>query len=153
MSEMCLYALHSDQLFAWLRETVAIFGGVFCRDRLPLNKVHSQPTLYIVNTAQQKHPTGIHWVAMLVGIATPEYFDSLGRPPHSDLLDLLGTRYIHNKVRVQSPLYPTCGYYCLFFAVCRSRGTPMNVIVEEMRSSDDCTIASVVQQIHPLTIA
>lgn len=154
MSAMCLYALNSRQLLTWLmqqKQTAAIFGGVFCRDTLP-TKIY-KPTLYVVNTAKHSHRTGIHWVAIFTGIPMPEYFDSLGRTPPPDFWPLLGPRYIYNKTRVQSLLYPTCGYYCLFYAACRAGGTSFDDIIREMKATEDCAIARSIQQIHPLSTA
>ena len=126
-----------------------MLGGVYSCDTLPLAQ-HYEPTLYIVNTAKSSHPTGKHWIAMLVGISIPEYFDSLGQKPRKDFVDFLGPNYMYCSTRLQSLDLPSCGYYCLHYALCRAQHMPFERIVQDMYVSDDYGIMQTVQQIRSL---
>ena len=148
-----MWPLSDWELFELLtnhKDTNPIFAGVFSHDNLP-NTPHCKPTLYIVNTAKESHPTGVHWVAMLVGIPTSEYFDSLGKKPHSDFVRFLGPNYMHSMLQLQNPSMPSCGFYCLYWSVCRAWGIPFDRIVQALNNSNDVTITQAVQLIQPLT--
>jgi hypothetical protein len=149
---MLRHPLSNLELLTWLTGHDAIrpmLGGVYASDNLP-HTHHHKPTLYIVNTAKLSHPTGIHWVAMLVGVPTPEYFDSLGHRPCRDFVDFMGTPYIYCSKKLQSPSSNGCGYYCLYYAVCRARYISFERIIHDLNASDDHSVMLTVQQIKPL---
>lgn len=118
------------------------FGGVYFRNTLPQKK--QTPTFYIVNTAKDTHPTGLHWVALYVGIPVPEYFDSLGRKPHPDLVEFLGPRYAYCKHSLQDPTLPTCGYYVLFYIIQRAKGFAFHQIVQDIHANNICSIVNAI---------
>jgi hypothetical protein len=105
-----------------------------------------------VNTAKISHPTGKHWIAMLVGVEIAEYMDSLGHKPPQDFINFLGPNYTYCSQRLQSLTYPSCGYYCLYYAVCRSQNLPFDRIVQDMYMTGDNSIMCTVQQIKPIDV-
>ncbi len=149
---MSPHPLNNVELITWLlhqQKIESILAGVYCRDTLPQIQ-HYRPTLYIVNTAGKAHPTGIHWICLLVGIPISEYFDSLGQPPSADFIQFLGPNYTYCtvKLQVQSPV--ACGYYCLLYALCRAHDVSFESIIINMYKSDDYAIMQTVEQITPL---
>ncbi len=146
---MSPYPLSNIELLTWLlrhEELQPILGGVYSRDNLP-RRHHYKPTLYLANTAIETHPTGMHWIAMLVGIPIPEYFDSLGLKPHNDFVTFLGPCYIYCSMRLQSPLQPSCGYYCLYYALCRAQGVPFHSIMNSLYGIEDLVVIATIQQL------
>ena len=132
-------------------QTFDILGGIYSRDTIPKRR-NCKPTLYIANTALESHPTGIHWVALLLGVETPEYFDSLGQKPCREFADFLGSKYTYCSSRLQSLSTYACGYYCLYYAVCRAQHLPFDRIVHDLYNMDDQTVMHTVQQIQPIKV-
>lgn len=145
-----LRPLSDRELLAWLAnqpEILPILGGVYCRDNLPTVD-HKVPKLFIVNMALSTHSTGTHWTAMYTGPATPEYFDSMGNKPHRDFIQFLGPNYIYCESMLQSPTLPTCGHFCLFYAINRARGLSFEHIVQNCVS--DRIIVDFISSLRPL---
>ena len=119
--------MNTQQLKEALKD-VPGFRGVFALDQLP--KVNKQrPSLYVVNT----HPSckeGEHWVAIYFPTeGTPEFFDSFARKAFAtELRQLLGNVYRHNRLMLQSPTSDTCGQHVIYYARERSKGIPFESI-------------------------
>ena len=110
------------------------FGGVVSADKLPYT-IKRRPTAYIVNTDESKQP-GRHWVVFYFPSRGPvEFFDSMGRPPDyyyrrfKRVLLNNGRHFMYNDKRLQQQGTVTCGQYCIFYIVHRSRGWSMKRIV------------------------
>jgi len=88
-----------------------------------------QPMALIVNTDQNIDGAGEHWVAIYADEKSVEYFDSYGQPPMRvgfyRLLNHLGKKWERNTRCLQHFLSSTCGHYCLYYLVLRSRGHKM----------------------------
>ena len=152
---MYQHPLSNLELFDWLSsqsDTQSIFRGVYSRDTLP-EREQGKPAVYIANTAPNSHPTVVHWTALLCGVETPEYFDSLGHKPCHEFTDLLGPEYTYCSSRLQSLSTYACGYHCLYYAVCRAQGVPFERIVHDLYNMDDQTVMQAVQRIHPIKIS
>ena len=146
------HPLSNIEILSWLmsqKDIRPLLGGVYSCDTLP-QRHHYKPTLYVANTAPAAHPTGTHWVALLVGVALPQYYDSLGEPPSTDFIKFLGPLYVYSTKRVQGEILPACGYHSLFFAKCTASGISLKGILRYALSTDDETIMRTVQQIYPI---
>lgn len=91
------------------------------------------PTFMPLNTGliANTHPStksGEHWVAIFKDKqGYCEYFDSYGLPPmHTEFLEFLSSNltlgYNWNKKLLQCIECITCGYYCVEYIKCRSKG-------------------------------
>ena len=101
-----------------------IFLGVFPIDLLPIRKI-KRPCSIICNT-DSSDQSGTHWVALfLPKIGKIEYFDSFGMKPMNDeiykFILMNGGQYIHNDKQIQSNNSDTCGKFCIFFILFRTR--------------------------------
>ena len=149
---MLQHPLSNFEILTWLtghEEIKPILGGVFSIDTLP-RVHHYEPTLYIVNTAKSSHPTGTHWVAILVGIETSEYLDTLGCKPRPEFIDILGSNYIYCSKKLQDPSSSACGYYCLYYGLCRAQQLTFERIVTDAYNASDYTVMYTVQQIRAI---
>ena len=134
--------LSSLEIFQWGVQNIGhIFGGVSFTAPYHLR---TEPTLYICNDNG-------HWVALYIGLERNEYFDSLGGAPSRAFEDILGANYINCPVSLQSPLLPSCGYYCLYYGFCRARGISFDDVITTLRLYTDEVITQTVQHIHPVT--
>jgi len=109
--------------------TKKIFKGVFARDQLP--KI-IYPSAYIVNTQPIAEP-GEHWIAIYFDEnKNGECFDSYGLPPQvyglDAFMDRNSKRWTYNQKTLQSLFSATCGHYCIYFILFRSRGHSMQSI-------------------------
>ena len=122
------------------------FSGVYPSDRLP-NELNQHPSLLIVNTDPHYKP-GRHWVVIYVPRYGPvEFFDSFGHTPayynrnFTDFLRRMGRGVKSNKKTLQDPNSLMCGPYCLYYAIHRCRGIPMDTITSHFgrnrRKNDD----------------
>ncbi len=106
------------------------FCGVFPRDALAfINVDTSKPSIYIINT-DPSYRRGEHWVAIYFnGFGKGEYFDSFGLPPrHGDIERFLYHHvlsYTYNRRVLQNVLSVTCGLYCVYYVMRKSRGESM----------------------------
>jgi len=108
-----------------------VFEGVFPYDCLPV--ITAFPTAYIANTDPQTKP-GAHWIAMYFDHdGNGDYLDSYGRmplPKFKSFLDKYSIEWQYNNKQLQAPLTSTCGQYCIYFLYQRSRGVPMQKILD-----------------------
>lgn len=104
------------------------FRGVFPRDRLPLRVNTRRPSAYVINTERQEGP-GEHWVVVSFdGRERGEYFDSFGLPAvYRDIEDFIFhcQSYRYNQHVLQDPPSSTCGLYCMYYVLKKSRGFSM----------------------------
>ena len=105
--------------------------GVYAADEIPLTVQLSHG--FIANTDPKQKP-GKHWIAFLYVNGVLECFDSYGKSPdqYSTSFKHFMSKYSRLKVntkRLQSSDTTVCGQYCLFFLMCRTRGQPMEQIV------------------------
>lgn len=113
------------------------FGGVTSVNRLNLIEKNK---FYIVNTDASYNP-GKHWVAIFTS-KIPEFFDSLGQAPsHYDrrfecLMIHQGPVYRYNSKRIQNYGSETCGQYCIYYVMQRSKGYSMEDIVNNFSGID-----------------
>ncbi len=143
--------LNDVELLTWMNRhesTRRLMGGIHALDTLPLSVHYYKPTLFIVNTAKSSHP-GKHWVCILLGLGTSEFFDSLGTLPCKTFVDFMGPQYKYCTTRLQSLDIPSCGYYTLFYALCRSQGLSFESIVHNMSLAHDNDIVTTVRNIVP----
>lgn len=115
-----------------------VFKGVVPRDKLADLEPLSPPALYIVNT-DPSYRKGEHWVVLYFdGTGKAEYFDSFGLPPRhremSEFLRRFALTSKHNKKCLQPVLSSTCGLYCLYYALKKSRGYSLPRIVSIFHS-------------------
>ena len=127
--------MNTDQLMIVLQQHDSTrHGKVYPADKVPL-RVLNRPQLYIVNTEPNGCP-GKHWVAFYFPDQGPaEYFDSVGKPPRTKRFELSlknnGPSYIYNRQRIQGWYSNTCGLYCLYYVMQRSRGMSMDAILDQ----------------------
>jgi hypothetical protein len=116
-----------------------------------------QPMALIVNTDPDVEGVGEHWVAIYADEKTVEYFDSYGQPPirvgFYRLLNHLGKKWERNTRCVQQLFSSTCGHYCLYYLVLRSRGhrmrdilLPFTDIITQNDSQNDSLVEQEVRQ-------
>lgn len=99
------------------------FLGVFAKNRLPQVKIY--PCSLVVNTDPSDKP-GEHWLAIYFNAdKSCEFFDSYGNKPEYYGLDEYvknnSVVYKNNNVRFQDLSSSSCGYYCIFFLLLKSR--------------------------------
>ena len=110
------------------------FRGVFPRDRLLLRVNTRYPSAYVINTARHGGP-GEHWVVVWLDRGgRGEYVDSYGLPPfHRDIETFLRrhcARGFHFSPRLlQGVLSMTCGPYCVYYVLKKSRGFSMERVL------------------------
>jgi hypothetical protein len=98
-----------------------LYRGVFACDRVPTHSVG----FMVVNLDPHDRP-GSHWIVVYIAPDRQfgEYFDSFGRPPEGRLrayLNAYCTRWIYNRMQLQSVVSKYCGHYCIAYCVFRSR--------------------------------
>ena len=112
------------------------FGAVCAADELP-GTVDKRPSIYIVNTDYAADP-GQHWICMYVGRMNSDFYDPLAHPPQMEFRNFLTRNsysgYLMNTKKLQAFDSDTCGHHCLYFAFFRSRGIPMEYIVQSFTS-------------------
>uniref|UniRef100_A0A1I8BN71 ULP_PROTEASE domain-containing protein n=1 Tax=Meloidogyne hapla TaxID=6305 RepID=A0A1I8BN71_MELHA len=73
----------------------------------------------------RKGTVGEHWVACYSdNPSIVEYFDSFAEEPNCDMRQsMLGSfsKVKQNKFALQSPLSDTCGHYCIYFLILRTK--------------------------------
>lgn len=111
------------------------FRGVFAIDQLPKRA----PTgSYVINYDCHDQP-GSHWVAVFSRNDRVEYFDSSGQPPlDSRLQAFVGADFNFNPIKLQRLLENSCGFYCAYFILQRSRNSTSNDILKVLaRTNSD----------------
>ena len=64
-----------------------------------------------------------------------EYFDSYGlKPPpyFEQYMERHSKQWIWNQIQLQDLWTSACGHFCVFYVIYRSRGIPMEDIVEQL---------------------
>ena len=114
------------------------FKGVVPRDKLP--KCVFYPCSFVVNT-ENSNQSGEHWLAVYYdkkGECT--FFDSFGQSPQFYGLDsfLIKTSksVSYNSQQLQSVFSNTCGYYCIFFILLKSRDLSLHEILNLFSKSN-----------------
>ena len=102
----------------------------FIGNRLPA--IISYPASLIVNTDPSGKP-GEHWLAIYFNKSKEaEFFDSFGLSAEQYKFDkylkYFSRSYVDNKFQIQNFDSNTCGYYCLYFIMLKSRGFTLNEI-------------------------
>ena len=142
---MSPHPLSNLELYRYLSSHGTIpLGGIYFRDTLPHQKQYTRATFVICNTSKSSHSRGRHWVCFLVGVAQPEYYDSLGRRPRQVFERFLGSRYTYCTRRLQDLSLPSCGYFVLFYITQRAKGVSFENIVQDMYAIGDYGIISAV---------
>ena len=140
-------ALARDQV------TKRYFLGVYPSDRLPY-KIDYGPRLLIANT-DPHYMRGQHWIAMYIPRQGPiEFFDSFGHTPEHYNINFVrflqrmdrGIKY--NDKILQAKDSVMCGPYCLFYALHRCRGIPMDKIISQFGQNRQYNDAKVFQFIR-----
>ena len=104
------------------------FIGCFAENELKNLKLKSFPCFLIVNLDHDKQ-SGSHWISLYITRTQIEIWDTLGfrllewpRIP-CDLLKFLHNLVVTRKVlisrRMQSDASVLCGFYCVYFVLCR----------------------------------
>jgi len=128
-----------------------MFGGIYFRNTLPpVHTIYSRPTVFICNTAKDTHITGTHWIAILKGVSIPEYFDSLGKYPHGDIVKFLGPTFMYCTLKLQDIALPSCGHYVLYYVACRAQGLSFQQTLEIMYALGD---QAIIEAVSPRLIA
>jgi len=89
------------------------YGGVFAFDRL--DYLHPGK-VYVVNNKPSTHP-GEHWIVVDMTLRQPYLFDSFGKHPKYYGLPPMK----HWKRALQDPKSYTCGVYCIYYIVHRTK--------------------------------
>ncbi len=116
-------------------------------------RVKGRKELYFINTDKLDGP-GKHWCigVMLDGNDEMEFFDSYGLPPKFYGLDRLFPKC--GKLRVNTRTVQcwdslTCGHHCLFYSYFRTRGVPMDSIMnlysDDLKKNDEMVLEFVMQ--------
>ena len=106
---------------------------------LPANYISQfqfQGPKFMVFNTDETGSRGTHWVAMFVPLSGPlEYFDPLGRKPETyrtyfrSWLEAGNRGYLRNEDRYQEYGTSSCGEFCVYYGVMRSRGLEMRDIL------------------------
>ena len=104
------------------------FIGCFAENELSHIKLKSFPCFLIVNVDHTKL-SGSHWISLYITQSTVEIWDTLGfRLLHWPRIPCVLLNFLHNLVvkrkvivsrRIQSDTSVLCGFYCIFFVLCR----------------------------------
>ena len=108
------------------------FKGVVPRDKLPQKP--SYPSSIIVNT-HKSNQSGEHWLALYYdenGMCS--FFDSFGMHPDfyslKDYIEKTSRHWEFNNKQLQSFNSVTCGHYCIYFILLKSRRFKLKEILE-----------------------
>lgn len=100
-----------------------VIVGVLPYDFLPKHPTY--PRAYVVNS-EPAGKSGEHWFALYYNeLGKCSFFDSYGKHPSFFGLDKYiqrtSTSYEFNSVQIQNFMSTTCGYYCIYFVLLKSR--------------------------------
>ena len=126
-------ALRSNQITRRLKNdeyASKSFIGVFPRDILPAIKMF--PSSLVINT-DPSHSPGSHWLAVYFDSQKKcTFFDSYGnKPEYFSLMSYLqkySYEVEYKNQRIQAINSDTCGFYCIFFLLLKSRGFSLEII-------------------------
>lgn len=125
-------ALQSDEVLRGL-PTCDVYS-VEDLDALVRKRHLDKPMALVVNTDPSPDGPGEHWVALYIDKESAEYFDSFGDIPRRvafyRLLNHVGLKWKRNERCLQDLWSSTCGHYCLYYLLLRSRGVPLQKIVQ-----------------------
>ncbi|CAG2190060.1 unnamed protein product [Mytilus edulis] len=131
--------------------------GIFAADEIP-KKIPFFPIAFILNTDDRKQPRS-HWLSIYLPSAhKAEFFDSYGHSPSfysrklQDVFNINQMTVIHNRKRLQSSYSNTCGYYCIFYLMCRCRKMEMGDIVKDFSHDydvNDIYVSDLISNIFP----
>ena len=111
----------------------AIFAGVYAQDQLPRSIKY--PAAMVWNTDPTDQP-GEHWVAAYFNEdGLGEYFDSYGLAPppcFKQYMEKHSRQLTWNQVQLQDLWTSACGHFCEVYIIYRSRGIPMEDIMEQL---------------------
>ena len=114
------------------------FDGIFSSESSAFVK---EPELIICNT-DPSNKAGEHWVLFFVRGKSVDFYDSLGRDINyygSLFLDFI-KNFAHDYKQCLRRTQPIdsnlCGHYCLYYALAKCNGHPMETITDSMVSSD-----------------
>ena len=111
-----------------LLSCVSNFIGCYAENEVADLNITSFPCSLIINLDHDQLP-GSHWVALYISTETLEIWDTLGfrvldwpRIP-CNLLKFLHRHVLNRRVlitrRIQSQQSILCGYFCIYFIICR----------------------------------
>lgn len=132
------------------------FHGIFAREDLP--SITTLPASFICNT-DTASGSGEHWVAFYFNAAgCGTYFDPLGLPPMYEDWETylqkqsLDGHWCYTTKTVQYPTSNACGYHCMFYILCRSRGLRsqevMDVYTSNLTDNDDFVFYALCDQFY-----
>ena len=111
----------------------AIFAGVYAQDQLPRSIKY--PSAMVWNTDPTDQP-GEYWVAAYFNEdGLGEYFDSYGLAPppcFKQYMEKHSRQLTWNQVQLQDLWTSACGHFCVVYIIYRSRGIPMEDIMEQL---------------------
>ena len=118
------------------------FKGVYPIDQLPKRALSGS---YVINYDSHDQP-GSHWVAVLSQNGCVEYFDSSGQPPLDVRLQtFVGPDYKFNPFQLQRVMDNSCGFYCVYYILQRSRNCTSNDIISVLaRTNSDYIVKTYV---------
>ena len=111
-----------------------MFRGVFPIDLINQARFpKTGPSIFIVNSDRSNEP-GEHWLCVYFMSGKSEFMDSFGFPAsHYPEIDTFIKRHCHvrkhNTRMLQSVLSDTCGLYCIYYAIQKSRGRSLRSII------------------------
>ena len=93
---------------------------------------------FVIANTDSKDGPGKHWVAFFFTDSGPdEFFDSLGKPAEFyDFEEELHKPYLTNCNRLQEFGSNACGYYCVYFVMCRYAGMALSDIIKVFNVRD-----------------
>ena len=128
------------------------FIGCFAENEVLNLKITSFPCFLIINLDHDQLP-GSHWISLHITQKSVEIWDTLGfrlldwpRVPCNLLKflhNLVVSRQIKISRRIQSASSVLCGFYCIFFVICRpfmSFSKLMNTFSMKYSSNDQALI-------------
>ena len=139
--------MDSYQLLSILHQDLyAMDTEVISRDFLP----SSGEGGYIMNSDASNKP-GRHWVALYFPRnEAVEFVDSLGHPPEYYNITTWNY-YKYNMIKLQSDQSQSCGYFCLYYIIHRSRGRSMETIMKDFTSDlykNEKTVRTFISNYH-----
>ena len=121
----------TDEILQLMKRT-RNFVGCYAENELSGIRISSFPSFFIVNIDSSDLP-GSHWLAVLIDRKSVEIFDSSGFnifhlpriPCHllSFIHRLTQTRELHVSRQLQPITSKLCGFYAMFFVLCRQHLT------------------------------
>ena len=126
-------SLSTDEIYKILKNDE--FANENFKKVVPFDCLPSRPdypSSFVVNT-DPKGQKGEHWLAIYYdksGECT--FFDSFGNGPNffglEKYINRTSTKCDFNKMQIQSIFSNTCGYYCIYFLLLKSRGFSLKQI-------------------------